>query len=84
MGRILAHRFLCGMLDIHVPVLPYLQLLQESKDPSGKEGTEVGLTQVDGTIETLKFEQTLKGDREAGLCFGPFIPAKYSPKQSPS
>ena len=61
-GRILAHRFPSGMLDIHIPVLPYLQLLQESKDPPGKEGSEVGLTGVDGTIETLKFEQTLKGD----------------------
>lgn len=84
MGRILAHRFLWGILDIHVPVLPFLQLLQESKDPSGKEATEVGLTGVDGTIETLKSEQTLKGGREAGLCFRPFIPAKYCPKHSPS
>lgn len=84
LGRILALRSLCGVLDIHAPVLPFLQLLQESEDPSGKEATEAGLPGVDGTVETLKSEQTLKGDREAGLCFRPFIPAKYCPKHSPS
>lgn len=34
---------------------------------------KLGLTGVDETIETLKFEQALKGDREAGLCLGLFI-----------
>ena len=42
LGKFPAHRFLCGMLNVHIPVFPYLQLLQERKDPSGKEGTEVG------------------------------------------
>lgn len=55
LGKIPALGFLCGMLDIYFPVFPYLRLLQESKDPSGKEGTEVELTGVDRTIETIKF-----------------------------